>query len=97
MSTEFPDHLVKYGETAIFNEKSVPAKLTTQHDTKRGVWGKLIVRSGALNYVIQGPPLVRERIGAGAFATIEPEIKHWVEIVGPVEFQVEFYRQATEN
>ena len=95
MSAAFPDGLTKYSETAVFTEETVPPKLTSVHDTKPGVWGKLVVKEGALDYIVPGPPLVRERIVAGAFGVIEPEVKHRVEMIGPVTFQVEFYKRAT--
>lgn len=87
-----PEGLVKYAETAVFTEETVPRKLTAVHDTKPGVWGKLVVESGALDYVIDGPPPARERIEAGQFGVIEPGVKHHVEMIGPVAFRVEFHK-----
>ena len=95
MSPDLPGDVVKYAETAIFTETTVPAKLTSVHDTKRGAWGKLVVREGSLDYVIPGPPQICERVEAGEFMIIEPEVKHRVEIIGPVRFQVEFYKRNT--
>ena len=88
-----PDNVEKYGETAIFTETTVPAKLTSAHDTKHGVWGRLMVLDGALDYIIIGPPESRRRIGQGEYAVVEPAILHWIGIRGPVRFKVEFHRR----
>ncbi|WP_207764839.1 DUF1971 domain-containing protein [Hyphococcus luteus] len=94
MREDLPDGLVNYGGTPVFTEKTVPAKLTRAHDTKPGVWGKLVVIDGALDYVIPGPPEERMRIEGGDFAIIEPEIEHYVTPRGAVSFRVDFYRAA---
>lgn len=93
MRNALPGGLVKYGGTAVFTEKTVPAKLTAAHDTKPGVWGKLVVLDGALDYVIPGPPEMRQRIAAGGFGVIEPEVSHYVAPLGAVTFRVDFYRR----
>ncbi|PHQ69570.1 MAG: tellurite resistance protein [Sneathiella sp.] len=87
--------LVKYSETAVFSETTVPKKLLNRHNTKPGIWGKLVVRSGALDFVLEGPPLKARRIEAGDYAIIEPATDHHVSLVGPATFQVEFYREIS--
>ncbi|WP_425408579.1 DUF1971 domain-containing protein [Hyphococcus sp.] len=94
MRDAMPDGLIKYGGTPEFNEKTVPAKLTLAHDTKPGVWGKLIVKDGALDYVVPGPPKETRRLASGAFGVIEPAVKHYVSLNGAVTFRVDFYRAA---
>lgn len=91
---DVPADVAKYAETPEFNEQTVPAKLTAVHDTKAGVWGKLQVKQGALDYVVIGPPETRQRVEAGGHAIIEPQVQHRVEMLGPVLFQVEFYKKA---
>lgn len=94
MRATFPEGLEKYAETPEFTETTVPTKITTVHDTKAGVWGKLVVLEGALDYVVIGPPPSRERIDAGNFGVIEPTVAHRVEVLGPVRFKVEFWRSS---
>ncbi|WP_428409143.1 DUF1971 domain-containing protein [Hyphococcus sp.] len=94
MRARLPEGLVHYGGTPVFTEKTVPEKLLRAHDTKPGVWGKLVVLDGAVDYVIFGPPEDRARIEAGGFAIIEPEVKHLVTPLGPATFRVDFYRAA---
>ena len=92
MHHSLPGYVTKYGETPVFTETTTPSKLTGNHNTKPGVWGKLVVISGMLDYVIPGPPEERKTIREGEFGIIEPEIFHHVQLAGPVQFQVEFYR-----
>ncbi len=94
MRDRLPEGLVHYGGTAVFTEKTAPEKLLRAHDTKPGVWGKLVVLDGALDYVVPGPPEERLRIEGGGFGIIEPEVKHYVTPLGPVTFRVDFYRTA---
>ncbi|MEZ5981007.1 MAG: DUF1971 domain-containing protein [Parvularculaceae bacterium] len=89
----FPASLSKYSETPVFTQDTVPEKLTSVHDTKRGVWGKLVVLEGALDYIVPGPPPARQRITPSTYGIIEPAVPHRVELIGPVCFKVEFYRE----
>lgn len=95
MRDSLPEELVKYGGTPVFTEKTVPERLLRAHDTKPGVWGKLIVLDGALDYVIPGFPDAHKRIEAGDYGVIEPEMKHYVTPLGAVTFRVDFYRMKT--
>ena len=97
MMSKLPDGLEKYAETPVFSEATVPEKLTSLHDTKAGTWGRLMVLSGALEYVIQGSSPSRRRIGAGETGIIEPEVPHRVGLIGPVTFKVEFHRAISGN
>ena len=97
MRAHLPAGLIKYGGTAVFTDKTVPSKLTNTHNTKVGVWGKLIVIQGALEYVIIGPPEHRTRIGKGEFGIIEPEVNHYVRLLGEAAFRVDFYRKKESH
>lgn len=94
MPRTLPEGITKYSESPVFTDKTVPEKLTRMHDTKAGVWGKLVVLKGSLDYVVPGPPSFRQRINKGEYGVIEPAVPHRVELVGPVSFKVEFYRRA---
>ena len=92
MIKALPESVEYYAQTPLFDETGVPAKLTSLHDTKPGVWGKLVVISGALDYILAGPPETQQRVIEGEFAIIEPTIPHRVAIDRTVRFRVEFYR-----
>jgi len=93
MTDDIPADVHKYAESPIFTENTVPEKLTTLHDTKSGVWGRLCVLDGRLKYIIPGPPLLSSIIKAGDIGIIRPEELHRVEMIGPVKFKIEFCRQ----
>jgi len=49
---EMPDDFKAYRKTAEFNERTVPQSLRRDHSTKPGVWAKIQVIEGKLNYRI---------------------------------------------
>lgn len=76
--------------TPEFDESTVPAGLLGEHRVAPGVWGRLIVHTGALGFGFEGRP---ERVvPAGEHVAIPPDVTHHVRIVGPVRFVVEFHR-----
>ena len=87
-----PVGIRKYAETPVFSAETVPKKLTKLHDTKPGVWGRLCVIEGALDYIISCSPPFQQRINAGEYGIIEPESLHHVQIIGPVRFKIEFLK-----
>lgn len=89
---ELPAGFEAYRKTQIFTENTVPKGLLSTHGTKAGVWGKLEVLSGAMTYVLESQPERGVVVSAGGSQLIAPEAKHHVEVVGPVEFTVEFFR-----
>jgi len=89
---KLPDSVEKYTETPVFTEETVPQKLLGLHDTKPGVWGRLIVLEGRVDYIISGPPSTRHRLDENTNGIIEPTIPHHLELIGPVRFKVEFLK-----
>ncbi len=90
-----PPKLEQYRSTPVFTEASVPAGLLANHSTKDGVWGQIRVHTGTLRYLISDPrrqtcsSLLEAHLPPGI---VEPTILHRVEPVGPVTFQVDFFR-----
>ena len=89
---EWPDGLVAYRRTPEFDETTTPAGLKSEHATKRGVWARIHVISGALRYRVGTPIHGSFRVVPSSSAVIVPEIPHRVEPEGPVRFFVEFSR-----
>lgn len=92
MAASLPEGLVKYSQSPVFDQESVPAALQKDHRTKAGVWARAVVSHGSIEYVLEakpGEPLV---VTAGQYALIEPQVPHHVRVIGPVVFQMEFYR-----
>ncbi|MBN47045.1 MAG: tellurite resistance protein [Methylophaga sp.] len=86
-----PDNVVAYKRTPEFDESTIPTGLLNSHQTKEGVWGKIVVLSGKLLYTIQQPfeeiELDSDRVGV-----VEPTVLHHVKPMGQVSFFVEFYQ-----
>ncbi|WP_292414682.1 MULTISPECIES: DUF1971 domain-containing protein [unclassified Methylophaga] len=91
MMKPLPDNVVAYKRTPEFDESTIPTGLLNSHQTKEGVWGKIVVLSGKLLYTIQQPfeeiELDSDRVGV-----VEPTVLHHVKPMGQVSFFVEFYQ-----
>jgi tellurite resistance-related uncharacterized protein len=81
--------------TATFDETSVPGGLLRRHRVADQVWGRLVVASGALRFIFDDTTGVASGEGrlvrSGESQVIPPSVVHHVELIGPVEFVVEFY------
>lgn len=86
-----PDNVVAYKRTPEFDQNSVPTGLLNDHQTKEGVWGKIVVMSGKLQYTIQ-QPFEEIALDSNNHGVVEPTVLHQVKPMGPVRFYVEFYQ-----
>lgn len=94
-----PEGLVPVRRTDRFTEKSIPAGLLRQHNTKSDTWGLIRIESGRLRYRITDPgrPAFETVLVAGESpGIVEPSILHEVAVEGPVAFYVEFFRVPPE-
>lgn len=89
---DLPDNVSAYKRTSEFTEASVPQGLLNDHGTKEGVWGKIVILEGALEYTIQEPWKETIKLSRENFGVIEPAVKHHIKPLGQVKFYVEFYR-----
>ena len=81
--------MTPYRTTAIFDQDTLPAALRREHRTKLGAWGIIRVLEGEVRLLFpdgRADLLDKERPGL-----IRPEETHWVEPVGAMRMQVEFY------
>lgn len=92
MSASLPDGLELVRTTEEFDERTVPAGLLRDHRVAAGVWGRLVVRSGALRFAFGDA----EEFGVteGESVVIPPQRVHHVAVDGAVRFVVEFHRPA---
>jgi len=86
-----PENVVAYKRTPEFDQNSVPTGLLNNHQTKEGVWGKIVVMSGKLQYTIQ-QPFEEIALDSNKYGVVEPTVLHQVKPIGPVRFYVEFYQ-----
>ncbi|MEW4468913.1 DUF1971 domain-containing protein [Parasphingorhabdus sp. JC815] len=84
-----------YKSTPVFNEDSLPSALQAAHSTKAGAWGVLEVLDGSLRYVIEESGDSRLMV-TGDLQLIEPQQLHHVELTGPMQMQVHFYREKPD-
>lgn len=82
--------LLPYRSSPIFDEHTLPQALRRDHNTKQGVWGVIRILSGQLKFVITetGETRMLDPVSPGF---VLPEQLHYVEVVGPVRMQVDFY------
>jgi tellurite methyltransferase len=91
---EMPAGFAPYKRTADFTATTVPAALTANHSTKRGVWALLHVTQGTVRYVVE-PPIARDVILVpGTPGVIVAEIPHRVAPDADAIFYVEFHRRG---
>jgi len=90
MTAAAPRPTAPYRSTPAFDEVTLPAGLRREHRTKAGAWGIIRVLKGRLRYQVLDPrsEMILE---PGRPGLILPEQPHFVEPLGPVRIQVEFY------
>ena len=88
-----PETLKKYKQTPEFNEISVPKGLLQDHSTKNGVWGKIVLLEGEMEYFISGDEKSPHSLNPSKYGVVEPERTHYIKPKGKVRFYVEFYRE----
>ena len=89
---ELPSNVALYRTTSQFDESSIPKGLQTAHQTKEGVWGKIVVLEGQLEYKINEPKIEIVILDKNVYGVIEPTIFHEVRVIRKVKFYIEFYR-----
>ncbi len=90
MPVKIPPNARKYSESPVFTQDTIPDALRREHQTKKDVWGRIVVTSGALLYLTDDRPA--RPITAGETGAIAPQETHSVMPKGDVTFKVEFYR-----
>ena len=85
-----PKNVRQVRKTPEFTRESVPDALLNAHNTKEGVWGRIVVLEGRLEYRIEEPEevIVLDSENEGI---IQPTVLHRVKPLGAVRFYVEFY------
>jgi tellurite methyltransferase len=88
---EWPHGLVAYKQTPDFTETTTPKGLLKDHSTKAGVWGRIKVKQGLLDYrLITGQTF---ELDSSTEGIVVPTLMHHVSPRGTALFCVEFYRK----
>lgn len=85
-----PENVTPYKQTPEFDEITVPKGLLNAHQTKEGVWGKIVILEGQLQYKINEPEEIL-LLDVNKYGVVEPTVLHEVKPLGKVRFYVEFY------
>lgn len=78
-----------YRTTLVFDETTLPAALRREHSTKVGVWGVIRVLAGELRLSFADGRI--QTLDATESSLVRPQEVHWVEPIGSMQMQVEFY------
>lgn len=89
---EIPEGHVAHRETPRFTHETVPDALLRAHTTRRGVWARIHVVAGRLDYRIHAPFCERHVLVPGVPGVVLPEVEHAVACPEPVEFYLELWR-----
>jgi tellurite resistance-related uncharacterized protein len=88
-----PASAVPYRKIGPFDAASLPAGLLAEHRLKEGVWGKLEMLDGSLDFVWDdGRQDDRCRICAGDVQIVTPTTPHHLETSGPFRLTIEFWK-----
>lgn len=86
-----------YRTTPVFDEYTLPRGLRRSHSTKPGTWGIIRVLEGQLRLAFSSGGGTPRLLTPGSPGLVRPEQLHWVEPVGPMRMQVEFYDAPPET
>jgi tellurite resistance-related uncharacterized protein len=92
-----PTDVRPYRRTPEFTEATIPRGLLRDHATKPGVWAVIHVTRGALDYHILEPAPEQHRLTPDNVGIVEPEMRHHVAPLGPVQLYVEFHAATPEK
>jgi tellurite resistance-related uncharacterized protein len=85
-----PEVPIPYRTTPVFDETTLPAALRSEHRTKAGVWGVIRVIKGRVKLVTIDPAS-EAIITPDDPGLVLPEQPHFVEPLGAMQMQVDFY------
>jgi len=97
-----PDDFINYKSTPLFTKTNIPKMFLHLHNTKAGVYGKIIVTKGQLKFFgfaeRRGEVEQEIILENGESAISPPEYWHKVEFLTEnTEFYVDFYAQKTSD
>jgi len=87
--------LAPYKSTPVFDEDTLPAGLRREHRTRPGVWGIIRVLDGRVRYCILDP-VSEATLDPDHPGMVLPDQPHFVEPLGAIRMQVEFYDRVPD-
>jgi len=89
---DLPEGVKPYASSAVFTSTSVPKNLLNAHATKDGVWGRLNILEGTVQYFLQGQSEPLAILHKNDSWIIFPTELHFIQPSKEAEFQIEFCR-----
>lgn len=89
---ELPSGLEHVRTTEVFDQDRHPAGLRRAHRVADGVWARLVVHTGALEFVFDDDVDHPIHAEVDRPVVIPPGRHHHVVMTGPVTFAIEFHR-----
>lgn len=87
-----PENLNLFKQMPTFTQTTIPKGLLKDHKTPEGTWAKIVVLSGKINYFISTNPVEEIELNPDNHGVIEPEVSHYLQPKGHVQFYLEFYK-----
>lgn len=88
-----PTDLRVYHSSPRFTPETVPEKLLTDHQLKPGVYGRVVVVEGEVEYWVDGdPPRMTPILPGDREVRVLPEQCHWIKPLAGAVFYIEFLR-----
>ncbi len=94
MDDELPPGLEHVRTTDVFDHENHPAGLRRAHRVAEGVWARLVVHTGGLDFVFDDEPDAPRHVEEGGSVVIPPGRLHHLDLLEPVTFALEFHRDA---
>jgi len=85
---ELPQGLLVVCSSPEWDEQTMPVGLLRSHRIENGMWGRLSVSQGELQYTARREPALDVVLGSGAVQAIPPEVKHDIRPLGQVRFSI---------
>ena len=92
MTNQIPTGFELARTTTTFDNDTVPAGLLSAHRVADGVWGRLVVHTGSVNFMFEDQPESPIPVAASEHMIIPPARPHHLELDEPATFAIEFYR-----
>ena len=92
-SLELPGSVALVRTTSQFDARSVPKGLLRAHQVAPGVWGRLVVSEGTVDFVFEDAPGNVITIKAGSCQVIPPGRLHHICPDDDARFAVEFHEE----
>ncbi len=103
MASRIPANFRHTRSTPFWTKETVPQALLTHHNTKKGVYGRLSVMSGAVKYYgfkdeHASEPEMSVVINAGQFGISPPQYWHRIELLTEdTVFNIDFFADPEET